>query len=252
MILTVLRDSAAPSEARPAWEVFLETEKRAQPPCAIVFQSDHAVLAGDLARALDPDVFGEIPDEVIEAISQHDLGWNESDLAQLRNLANSHPQPFPRLSIEQGQEAWEACVRHARSLPALMYVLISRHFTALAADIPGREDFGQTESARRLPVERELSCPPADLERWMNALGFCDLLSLYLCCGSRQTATFPLAHPSIPASRNAPRVTVSWDGQFPRFSRRLTQPGAEFAVPARVYSGAGGQTAPLELSWQFE
>src|SRR5579875_1731117 len=84
--------------SKPASEVFIQTEKQLQPPFGIIFQAEHSVLAGHLAKAFLPTAFGELPPEVIQAISQHDFGWKESDQAQMDLRSETTPRPFPALS----------------------------------------------------------------------------------------------------------------------------------------------------------
>lgn len=253
MILGCLGGNLAPSSGtQPASQVFMSTEKQIHPPCAIALQADHARLAGDLARALEVEAFGEFPDEVIQATAQHDFGWTASDMAQLERLGEADPLPFPSLTWKQTQTSWDACIEHGRSLSPLSDVLISRHFTALAGSDPERAEFVRRETARRQMVERLLPYTSANLDGWTAVLGFCDLLSLYLCCGATQTVEFPLAHPASVASRQARKVTLSWERGQPRFSAGVLKGGTQVGLDAKGYSGHGRDTQPLYLSWRFE
>ena len=85
----ILRSISAPSnaaeasEAKPASEVFIRTQKNVRPPYAIIFQAAHSKLAGDIASLLAPDLFGELPADVIRGIREHDCarGTNQSSMA---------------------------------------------------------------------------------------------------------------------------------------------------------------------------
>jgi hypothetical protein len=234
-----------------AWDVFLESQKRAKPPCAIIFQAEHSKLAGDLAEALLPEVFGEFPRDVIQAIGQHDFGWNASDQSQIESLGQAGPRPFPSLSTEETLPSWHNSIAHARSIGPLVDVLVSRHFTLLGAVDPARADFVRIETERRREVERVLSYAPAELDRWIGALGFCDLLSLYLCCGSQQPAKFSLAHPADPTAAHARKITLSFENGLPRFSPPVLKPDTHFAMTVRNYAGPGVDLSPLTLKWRF-
>lgn len=237
------------SAIKPAWQVFVDSQKNTQPPCFIVYQFGHARLAGDLARALTSEAFGEIPKEVIEATAEHDFGWQDVDAIQMRE---PQPRPFLRLGVEETQPAWDACIRHAHGWSPLVDVLVSRHFTLLAAANPqGREQFIRIETARRQTIERELPYSPEELLRWTGVIGFCDLLSLYLCCGASDPAQFPLAHPADPHSRDARRVVLSWERGALRFSSPVLKPDTRVTLSAQNYPGEGSDTMPLVLSWQF-
>ena len=207
-------------EPRPGWEVFLKTEKRVAAPLGIIFQAEHSMLAGQLASALLPDAFGELPPEVIQAISEHDFGWKHSDQAQMDSLDRSAPRPFPALSTEETLPSWTDSIAHGRSVGPLMYVLISRHFTMLGGGDPGRAEFVRAETERRREAEDGLDCSRSDLDRWMGALGFLDLLSLCLCCGCQDPVELPMAHPSDPASSQARNATLLWENGSPDFPRR--------------------------------
>jgi hypothetical protein len=252
MILRVLEDRAHSAATGSAWGVFMAAEKNAHPPCGIILQADHARLAGDLARALRTEPFGAFPDEVIEAAAQHDFGWQDCDLSQLRQIGKIPPEPFPRLSLEQTLAAWNACIDHARSLPPLTDVLISRHFSTLAGNDPGRESFVQAERSRRSRIEGSLPYSAEDLERWTGVVGFCDLLSLYLCCGARRPVEFPLAHPASEASKHATRVKLSWNGGRLEFSAPILRLSASFMLAGQIYGGSGSQTTPIDFTWSFE
>ncbi len=52
-----------------------------------------------------------------------------------------------------------------------------------------------------------------DLDRWTAALGFCDLVSLYLLSGLSREVEFPLAHPASPEAQTAPRVKMQIEGR---------------------------------------
>lgn len=240
------------SGARPASAIFIETQKHVKAPCAIIFQAEHSNLAGQLAEALSEDIFGELSPEVIQATGQHDFGWEASDKGQIEALGHASPRPFPSLSPEETIPSWRASVAHGRSMTPLVDVLVSRHFTLLGSGDPGREEFVRSETERRKNVERLLPYAPADVDRWTGAVGFCDLLSLYLCSGSHEPAEFPFAHPADPAAAKAPKVTLFWNNDSPRFSSPVLKPGSRGSGTAREYSGSGTDLRPLILDWSFD
>ena len=229
----------------------METQKKLHVPYAIIRQASHSKLAGDLALLLRDDVFGALPSEVIRAISEHDWGWQESDELQMDKLGEHEPQPFPRLSVPETLPSWNESVAHARQLGALEYVIVSRHFTTLGASDEGRAAFVHTENQRRAEVEHELPYTAVELQRWTGAIGFCDLLSLYLCSGSKHPVEFPLAHPADPASSQAGKVTLSWENDSPRFSEPVLRAGETVSLDAERYAGSGTELTPLTLSWHF-
>src|SRR5579875_2401730 len=112
MILRSIADAnkaEAQSRARSASEVFLKTQKDIQPPFAILYQAEHSMLAGELARAFVAPEFCELPLEAVRAAGQHDFGWQASDQAQMDVLAEQMPRPFPALSTEETMPSWHRC-----------------------------------------------------------------------------------------------------------------------------------------------
>jgi hypothetical protein len=213
------RASKPPSdpEVWPAFRVFLDSQQTGPGPDAVILQPDHSRLAGEIAARLRPEIFGDLPPEVVEAIAQHDFGWLASDEDQLAHITDTALRPFPALSPEETLPSWIACLRLAETASPLNGVIVSRHFCALAQSDPARGDFAAQQNPRRKHLERELNIPAEDLDRWTAAIGFCDLVSLYLCSGTHDPAEFPLAHPALPTSSDAPKLQVHWaDGQ-PRF-----------------------------------
>lgn len=230
-------------------QAFLHTQKYSVPPVALISQSAHAQLSGDIADSLCADLFGELSFDVREAIRQHDSGWVKSDERQLSILGSRDPKPFPEISIEEAIQAWEQSIRNAEAISPLAMVLISRHFELLATDDLLHREFTERESKRRKIIETSLSVSSEDLIRWTGALGFCDLLSLYLCCGSRVPAIFPLCHPADPDADSATKVVASWWQTKVCFSSPVVKAGTHLSLQAILYRGRERETEPLLLEW---
>ena len=241
--------AAASVAARPAYQVFVAHQQNVQPPYLPIPQPTHARLAGSLAQALLPEIFGSIPAEVIEAVRQHDYGWIGSDLAQLAESRNgSTIRSFPQLGAEEAVPAWDATVRLAEACSPLIGVLVNRHFCFLSDDDnPLHRQFREEARRRREPVEAALEIPAPDLDRWTAALGVCDLLSLYLCSGCTEPVEFPLCHPADAEAReHAEKTTLRWEDGVGQWSRPLFHP--ETRVSQMVAALEGDQK---ELSWQI-
>jgi hypothetical protein len=130
-------------------------------------------------------------------------------------------------------------------------VITSRHFCALAPDDSAHHAFIEDETRRREQVERTLGIPAADLDRWTDVIGFCDLVSLYLCSGTTEPVELPLAHPALPKSREAPKVSLEWTNGHPRFSSPLVNSGADFSITARKRLSPNSLLEPHTLAWTF-
>jgi hypothetical protein len=256
MILRPLQRSSSPrsnaaTQPSPAYQVFLAHQQQVRAPYLPVPQSSHAHLAGELAGALLPEVFGALPAEVIEAIRQHDSGWIGSDMEQLQRAEDGgEVRSFPALSAEEALPAWEATVRLAETASPLIGVLVNRHFCLLSDDGNAlHQRFREQAASRRLPVERALGCSAENLDRWTAAMGMCDLLSLYLCSGSEEPAEFPFSHPADARARKRVQKTVlTWESGRPRFTVPLFRAGTrvEQSVPA-----VRSLDVAATLAWEF-
>jgi hypothetical protein len=216
MILRIGHATAtAPLAGQDAWQAFAKIQ---QPPplstpgtlAGCITQPAHAALAARLAAALDPSAFGALPPEVIDAIGRHDAGWAEPDLAALECVGEKQPHSFLAYSTEAAVDAWRRSIREAEVRSALAGLLTSRHFCLLAPrdNDPYHAAFVEQETQRRAPQEATSSTLRTDLDRYTAALGFCDLLSLYLCSGLTGVVRIPLAHPADPAAHHATSAAV--------------------------------------------
>jgi len=236
---------------RPVWPAFFETQLDSDPPYGIVLQADHGTLAGDLSARLHPDVFGPLTAEVIQAIAGHDAGWRSGDEAQLAAIADQPPKPFPLLSGGESTPYWIESIRLAERISPLSGVIVSRHFCALAQQDPSRRSFLEEEAPRRERVERSLGIAREDLDRWTAAIGFCDILSLYLCSGATDAVEIPVAHPALAESREARRVVLTWTSARPRFSSPVISNGAAVSLRIQERCDRSPKLRPQVISWRF-
>ena len=232
----VLRSSSTPAAdaLQPAYEAFLPTQEGLATPPVFLLQSEHSRLAGALAQSLSPEVFGELSSEVIAAISDHDFGWDANDTKQLKAAREREPYSFTKATPEETLPCWFASIAKGRELGLLQGVLVSRHCCLLGTGSNEHASVIAEENARRKEIEQKLDCDTNDLQRWTAALGFCDLLSLYLCSGSQTTVMLPLAHPQDAAG--ARTVALQWTEGKLSFSEPIFTPGAAFAAQAMTYS----------------
>ena len=229
MILRIGHATATPA-GQDAWQAFAKTQQA--PPLSTpgtlagcITQPAHAALAARLAAALDPGVFGALPPEVIDAIGRHDAGWAEPDLAALECVGEKQPHSFLAYPAEAAVDGWRKSIREAKARSLLAGILNSRHFCMLAPrdSDPHHAAFVEQENQRRASQEAASSIPRTDLDRYTAALGFCDLLSLYLCSGFTGVVQIPLAHPANTTTQHA-SVTVFFGGETLRFDPTDTQP----------------------------
>jgi Protein of unknown function (DUF3891) len=212
-----------------AWAQVEAVQRQLQLPCRLIPQPAHAVLAGEIAA--DLTCFGPLPPEIIRAIQMHDTGWAASDAHQIQRLRAPNSDALPPVSFlsippRETEEAWTASIESVAAFSALGAKVVSRHFTLLAQHDP-------VQHRRFLdgPKASKSELSP-DIEGWTAALGFCDLVSLYLVCGLTGEVEFPLAHPASPHAKNAKRVKLQIDGEYIRFTPQAVLAGKTWTIHA--------------------
>jgi len=248
-----------------AWGLVEATQRAVQLPCLLVPQPAHAVLAGTLADGLRPEVFGELAPEVKRAIQMHDTGWAASDAQQIQRLRAEGPQAskaapvsFVDVSPAEAVEAWTASIESVETLSKVGAILVSRHFCLLARnELVQHQKFTQEERLR----QRRLAASTLksgerpseeDLERWTAALGFCDLVSLYLLCGLGGEVEFPLAHPASFAAKTAPRVKLQSKERKLCFTPETVRHGCILNIQALKHPVPAQGTRAETLTWEVE
>ena len=249
--------SGGPSSA---WARVEAAQREAHVPCLLVPQPAHAVLAGELAAGLLAPSFGELPPEITRAIQMHDTGWASSDAQQIQRLRSGGPQagkaaPVSFVAIAPGEaaEAWTASIDSVEGLSKIGAIIVSRHFSLLAQHDPAQHQrFLRTERLRQQKLESSSMATREDLERWTAALGFCDLVSLYLVSGLNSEVEFPLAHPASHPAQTAPRVRMQMEGRTLRFTPETLRAGCTPSIQALKHpvpvEGARAET----LTWEVQ
>jgi hypothetical protein len=223
-------------------------------------QPAHAVLAGEIAAGLVAASFGELPPEIVRAIQMHDTGWASSDAQQIQRLRSGGPQaakanPVSFVAIPPGEaaEAWTTSIDTIAGWSEIGAIIVSRHFTLLAEhDQAHHHRFLQTERLRQRKLENSSMARSEDLERWTAALGFCDLLSLYLVSGLSSPVEFPLAHPSSSQAQTAPRVKMQVEGRTLRFAPETLRAGYTLSIQALKHPVPAQGARAETLTWEVQ
>ena len=202
MILRPARPLPPRSGCIPAWNAILRTQQEPGDDCWLITQPDHAALSGDLAANLS--LPGAAP-EVVRAIALHDEGWAACDqraLAAAELPGAPRPRSFVQMPVAEFVPAWTASIDRAESVAPIGGLMVSAHFCFLADEHLGAggdppEDtrllrrFLEAEHKRRVRLRAEERRTPAEVEGLVQALQFCDLVSLYLCSGAQEDVEFP-------------------------------------------------------------
>ncbi len=187
----------------PAWNAIERTQKQAASEWWLIAQPDHAALSGDLAsRIFSPD-FPQLDAHVLQAIALHDEGWAQFDGGRALKLnGQGRPVSFLETSLPDFVIAWRGSIERSEQIAPIGGILVSEHFCRIArarlqsgADTADDKriirDFLQGEAERQTQLSRGLRRSAAEISLLVEVLQFCDLLSLYLCCGSQDNVEFP-------------------------------------------------------------
>jgi hypothetical protein len=249
--------SGGPSSA---WGRVEAAQRSARLPCLLVPQPAHAVLAGEIADGLLPASFGALPPEIVRAIQMHDTGWAASDAQQIQRLRSGGPQagkavPISFVAIPPGEavEAWTTSIDTIEGWSKIGAIIVSRHFSLLSEhDQAHHQRFLQTERLRQRKLESSSMAKSEDLERWTAALGFCDLVSLYLASGLSSQVEFPLAHPSSPQAQTASRVSMQMEGRELRFTPETLRAGCTLSIQALKHPVPAQGARAETLTWEVQ
>ena len=245
------------------WAAVEAAQRNIQLPCLLVPQPAHAVLAGEIAAALLPEIFGGLPPEIVEAIKLHDTGWAASDAQQIHRLrsgeaAEGMPVSFVDIPPPEMVEAWRASIDSIEKRSAVGAQIVSRHFSLLVQhDQPMQQKFKQAEMARqrRLTQSSLTTGQPTSEEqmtRWTGALGFCDLVSLYLLSGLQQEVEFPLAHPAAPGAKEAVQVKMQIDGEYLHFTPQTLRAESRLSLQGLKHPPSKHGPRAETLDWEVE
>lgn len=174
----------------------------------LIAQPDHAALSGDIAAHLSRDTFPLLDPQIVSAIAMHDAGWNlfeHDEHSTPRVHPDGRPVAFFEIAPQSFLRAWTASIDRVQEDSAMGAYMVSQHFAWLgryrlerAADPPDVKalisDFLREEEVRQTELLKD-STGRAGCDALLPVLQFCDLLSLYLCSGTRQPVEFPHEFP---------------------------------------------------------
>jgi hypothetical protein len=196
---------AASAEFLAAWPVIQGIQKQKHESCWLITQPSHAALAGALAAALSSPQLPQPDAKLIQAIALHDAGWGMAD-AQIIQMSRAdsryRPASFLETSVSEFLSAWTKSIAAGQAVSPAGGYMVSRHFCRLAQsmlasgdsnkdDRQKLESFLSSEDRRQKKLITQQSLGLQDLELFANLLQFCDLLSLYICCGAQENVIFP-------------------------------------------------------------
>jgi len=208
MVIFPIADEAR-SGSLAAWPAVEERQRQSASSYWLVTQPAHAALSGELAASLREDLFGAIDETVSRSIALHDSGWSMADAEQIQQLRADpklKPKSFLEFAPSQFLRAWTGSIDTAEKFAPIGGFLVSRHFERISMrngdkDSSELPNFRNREKQRQQRLKAKIQVREDALEKLVDALQFCDLLSLYLCCGSRRSISF-----------DCPKLTLSRSG----------------------------------------
>jgi hypothetical protein len=250
--------ACAPSAGQfvPAFEAIEKRQRQPAQEWWLIAQPDHAALAGDLAAQLASPLIPALDSVILRAIALHDSGWARFDGGERgtgRDLEVSlrdpkldsagRPLSFLEMSPEEFIVAWTESIQNAEKTGPAGGIIVSRHFCRLAHSRlhsyqDTREDtnrlhtFLAEESKRQERLLALDSRASEELDLLTDVLQFCDLLSLYLCCGATDNVQFPQKF-------KGQSIRLQREGELARLQPTLFSSGLSLGVTARGYPRFG-------------
>jgi hypothetical protein len=244
-------DASAESGLEDAWSAVARMERVVSDRYLLISQPDHARLSGDLAAQLRADFLPAIDAAMTRAIGVHDDGWAQFEFESDQRIEpqvneDGRPQNFMEFPPRVFLGAWEGSIVAACRVSDLGGLMVSGHFFRLgkgrmqaqcdtAEDAEKLREFLAREEERQSTLEKKLKISPQEISDYVDLLQFCDLLSLYLCCGANSAVEFPQCFAGkkirIHAAENGFAITPSLftpDGSSPAKPLRFTVPARPF------------------------
>jgi Protein of unknown function (DUF3891) len=216
MVLRPIHDPVTrrntPGAPVPVWNAIARRQKQQAAAYWVVAQPDHAELSGALAANFKSSHFPALEAAVVRAIALHDAGWGmfDSEASCTPALTESgKPRSFIEIAPAHFTLAWTGSIDRAEQVAPISGIIVSRHFCWLAEgrlamrtdterDADMVRHFLRQENCRQERLAGLDPRPEDQLERFLSVLQFCDLLSLYLCCGADEEVEFPQSFNSRP------------------------------------------------------
>jgi hypothetical protein len=151
-----------------------------------------------------------------------------------------------QVTVEESLAAWTGSIKAAGEVSRLGEYMVSAHFSRIGRtrvqaeldtpeDIRHLEGFIKEEEEWQAQHEKEIGLDSDRLSEYVDLLQFCDLLSLYLCCGSTQPAEFPQQFRGV-------QIQIRYDdGVYYTSPSVFGDTPQRFYLPVRIYPSAAGE-----------
>ena len=254
----------------PAWHAVLSAQKANSASYHLVRQPDHARLSGQIAERLAIAGAPAVEDDLVRGISLHDEGWGDFDDGRQRLQATSanyssdnvalsaagKPLSFLEIKAADFLRAWNGSIEVAEAVGSIAGLMVSAHFRRIGqfgmstgtysdSDTQRVREFIAREEERKRRLLPLQSRGEKEVEYWTDVLQFCDLLSLYLCCGSQESVEFPQ-----PVGPNGATIRLQGQDCVYVLSPSPFVREVEFSLEAQSYP-VDGRESSVHLSWRM-
>ncbi len=251
-----------------AWEVVARTQRAKSATYRLIPQPDHAWLSGQIVEQFAIASAPAVDDEIVCGVRLHDEGWAGFDKRGERlsvtpakygekNIPlDDNGKPLSFLEIKAGDflRAWRSSIQSAEAVAPIAGLMVSGHFSRIArfgmgtgtysrGDTECVQEFLTGEEQRQRRLLRLQQRSEKEVEYWTDVLQFCDLLSLYLCCGSEQSIEFPQR-----VGPNGETIRLQVQDGVNVLSPSLLAREVEFSLGAYPYPAKDGGVS--KLSWR--
>lgn len=244
---STLNPQPTSGEIKPVFEALSEVQNKATTADWYVAQTDHGKLSGEIAGALDSRKVDHVSAAVKQAIGLHDMGWAPYDggfkTPRPPVMApDGHVLSFVNSAPERFLNAWTSSIQTAQSTGPLGGLLVSAHFARLTHPYLSKGEgtpeerakveqflYREAERVDRLLPQAELKLE--EINRLVEFLGMCDLMSLYLCAN-------PTEPVELPFEVEGQKVTLSYEDDAYRMRPNLLDHVLIMEIPClRVVDG---------------
>ncbi len=206
----------------------------------LIKQHDHGLASGEFARRFSEEwIGGQIHDETLFAITNHDIGWKPLDSEISWNEERGRPYSFVDYPAEAKMEAYAEGIDFVESESPYAALLCSSHYGSFVkrSENPAEVRFREREAERRKRIEASMDVPET-FGRDFRLLQLCDDLSLFVCLNEPGREIFSWHRGGFEFSGWRFHPVWKDDGSL-RFEPNPLSEGFDVSIPFRVSDGEG-------------
>lgn len=201
----------------------------------LINQHDHALVSGEFAKNVSDEwLGGPLREDVLFAVSNHDVGWTRLDAEVLWNEDRGRPYSFVDYPAEEKMAAYTAGLDFVEAESPYAALLCSAHYGSFVerSEVPAEVRFREREESRRERLMASMGVPET-FDRDFRLLQLCDGLSLFVCFNDASGGVHPWHEDGFEFAGR--RFHPVWSGEHALgFEPNLLSEGFEVSLPYRV------------------